>query len=98
MGDAMMTTLCSVVMGLIGTEQDVIAANAKIEQNAGIPYPGTDRWDTPKQAYQQEFWFIYMPNPETIFNGYTGAEMMNGVVNVSQEPFDPNWIPPPEEK
>ena len=79
---------------LVGTENDVVTANAQIQQNAGIPYEGTTEWSTPTQAYQQNFWFIPMPIPDAIYNGHTGVELMQNVINVTQEPYDPNWLPP----
>jgi hypothetical protein len=78
---------------LLGTESEVIAANAKIGANAGYPCEGTLEWDIPTQAYEQEFWFIAVPQPYAIYNGHTGEELMEGVSNLRQEESQENWWP-----
>lgn len=83
-------------MMLTSTNQaDIIAANAQIEINSGIPTPDgkTTKWSTPKKAYQQDFWFIKMPPPEG-WNGISQKEMMQNVVDVVQIAFNSNWYPP----
>lgn len=85
-------------MYLVGTEEEINIANTQIESNAGIPYGNTVRWAVPTQAYEQNFWFIPMPNPNAIYNGHTGEELMQNVINVAEEEFNPNWFPPQPEQ
>lgn len=83
------------VQCLVALDQaDVAAANAQIESNSGIPTPDgkTLYWDVPKQAYQQNFWFIIAP-PVQGWNGYTQSQMMDKVGNVGLEMSEPNWWP-----
>lgn len=81
-----------------GTQADVVAANAQINSNCGFPNSYTQTWAIPQQAYQQAFWFIMMPPPEgyTQPNGVTitQAEMIAGVINVTQQQSQSNWWPP----
>ncbi len=86
---------CIMHMCLVGTETEVIAANAQIESNCGIPCEGTDNWDIPTQAFEQDFWFITMP-PLEGWNNYLQEQMMQGVVDVLQMEFEPNWRPSAE--
>jgi hypothetical protein len=79
---------------LVGTEDQIIAANNQINNNAGYPCPGTERWGIPTQAYEQDFWFIPMPMPDAIYNGHTGQELMLNVINVVEEESQSNWWPP----
>jgi hypothetical protein len=81
-----------------GTEVNIIIANLQIDQNAGLPFGGTETWSIPQQAYLQDFWFIPMPTPEgwrredgTYF---TQEQMIDGVVNVNIQESQPNWFPP----
>lgn len=77
-------------------ESDVIDANARIEQNAGIPTPDgrTPHWCDIRKALGHDFYFIYKPKADG-WNGHTQEEMMQGVVNVDTQVFDPSWIRPP---
>ncbi len=79
---------------LIGTLEQVTVANAQIEINAGYPCEGTSNWSVPAQAYEQDFWFIAMPESNAIYNWHTGEELMEGVSNVQQEESQENWWPP----
>lgn len=82
----------------IGTQADVVAANAQINSNCGFPNSYAQTWAFPQQAYQQSFWFIMMPPPEgyTEPNGniITQAQMVAGVVNVTEQQSQSNWWPP----
>lgn len=78
-------------------ESDVVAANHQIEVNSGIPTPDgkTLRWDIPRKPITGDnFWFIAMPPPKG-WNQYTQEQMMNGVVNVTQQQYNPSWDPSP---
>lgn len=80
-----------------GTEAQIIAANNQINSNCGFPSGGTTTWAIPQQAYEQDFWFILMPPPEGYKNGAinkTQAEMIAGVVNVTEAESQPDWFPP----
>ena len=76
-------------------QADVIEADLQIQQNAGIPTPDgkTTNWDIPKKAFNHNFWFIVMP-PENGWNGISQEQMMQNVVNVTQEMCDASWFPP----
>jgi hypothetical protein len=82
-----------------GTEENIIIANNQIGQNLGLPFRGTLRWADPLKAYQQDFWFILMPDSDgwTREDGthFTQEQMIDGVTNVNIEESDPNWFPPP---
>jgi hypothetical protein len=78
-------------------QADVVAANAQIQSNSGIPTPDgkTVRWDIPRKPLTGDnFWFIAMP-PAKGWNQYTQEQMMQGVVNVTQTPYQPSWDPQP---
>jgi hypothetical protein len=78
---------------LIGSYEDVVAANQKIELNSGIPNEDTACWDVPKEAYNQNFWFIEKPLV-TGWNDLTQEQMMQDVVNVTEVEFDSSWLQP----
>jgi hypothetical protein len=88
MGDNTVSIAC-----LIGSQTDVIAANAQIEANCGIPCPGTSSWDIPRQGYEQDFWFITMP-PASGWNEFSQDQMMHDVVDVSEAMSQSSWFPP----
>jgi hypothetical protein len=73
-------------------ELDVITANSTIESNAGIPTQDgkTTKWCVPKKANGQIFWYIIKPS-ENGFNGISQETMVNGLVNVTEQPFDKSW-------
>ena len=82
-----------------GTEVNVIAANAQISGNCGLPFGGTKTWADPQSEYIEPIkWFIKMPDPEgwTREDGthFTQKEMISGVVNVDIEESNPDWWPP----
>lgn len=80
-----------------GTQEDVTSANAQINSNCGFPDSYTQTWDTPTQAYEQDFWFILMPPPWGYNNGvgsWTQEQMINGIQNVNIEEGQSNWWPP----
>jgi hypothetical protein len=62
----------------IGTEEQINTALATIDANCNFPSVGADRWDIAKPtANEGEF---YCEAPVNGYNGFTGAEMMVGVV------------------
>lgn len=78
-------------------ESDVVTANSQIQTNVGIPTVDgkTVRWDTPRKPVTGDnFWFIAMPSPEG-WNQYTQEQMMQNVVNVTQEVYNSSWDPSP---
>jgi hypothetical protein len=84
---------------LTGTELNVIAANAQISINLGLPFGGTQIWAQPQASYSNSnFYFIPMPSE----NGWTREDgvyfnqeqMIAGVVNVEIQESQPNWFPP----
>lgn len=85
------------MLAFTGTEEQIIAAAARIDSNCGLPFRNTNTWDVPKKAYSYDFWFIWMPEEE----GYTRedgtyfsqAEMIDGVVNVEIQDSQPDWFP-----
>jgi len=83
-----------------GIEVDIIAANAQISSNAGLPYEHTEEWAVPKASYSDpNLFFIIMPNEDgwTREDGtyFTQAQMIDGVVNVEIQESQSNWFPPP---
>lgn len=83
---------------LVGTEAEVIAANTQIENAMGVPYGITTGWDTPTQIYEISNYYIVSPEQDAIYNGHTGAELMEAVTaQVTQEEYSPDWRPPSSE-
>ena len=82
-----------------GTEDQVTIANNQINTNCGFPNNDAQNWDTPTPAYTPNtFWFIRKPPPGGLVYAdrtYTQEEMINGVVNVIEQPYSPSWRPPP---
>lgn len=82
----------------VGTEENIIIANAQINNNCGLPFRNTERWAEPTQAYEQNFWFIPMPPAQgwTREDGtyFSQEEMILNVVNVTIEESNPSWWPP----
>lgn len=59
--------------------EDVVAAEAKICQNCGIPnQSGTEKWSDIKE-FEEGFFIGY---PEKGWGGFTEDQMMDGVENV----------------
>lgn len=86
-----------------GSEEDVSAAVEQINSNCGFPDGYCETWGNPRQAYQQDFWFVLMPPPEGYVEpsrSFSQEEMIENVVNVDQEQSSPDWwplVPPGEE-
>lgn len=59
--------------------EDVVAAEAKICQNCGIPNgAGTEKW-ADIQEFEEGFFIAY---PDNGWGGFTAEQMMDGVENV----------------
>lgn len=79
---------------LTGTENQIIEANAQINQNCGLPNnKGTNTWGEPTKMYLVDLWYIPAP-PENGWNEFSYEEMMYGVVDVSIQESQPSWFPP----
>lgn len=74
---------------LVGTEEQVIAANTQIEKNLNIPKPGTDRWSIPEKMDQNELWFIFLP--EVSWNEYSKEQAAEDTLFVTEMDFQYNW-------
>jgi hypothetical protein len=81
-----------------GTLDNINAAIAQINSNCGFPDGYTETWATPKQNYTTpSVYFFIMPPPEgymTPMGSWTQAQMIAGVVNVTEEQSQPDWWPP----
>lgn len=80
-----------------GTQENVQKALNQINKNCNFPTAGVKTWDTPMEAYQQNFWFIKMPPPQGYKNeivSYTQEQMILGVVEVTEHEFSKSWLPP----
>lgn len=78
---------------LVGTYEEVQAANAQIESNANIPNEETQHWDIPNKAYEQDLWFICKPS-EDGWNGFSQEDMMRNVIDVKEMEYQPEWLAP----
>lgn len=62
----------------MGTEEQINTALTTINSNCGFPNEAAERWDIAKPtANYNEF---YCEAPINGYNGFTGEQMMNGVV------------------
>ena len=85
------------IMCYTGTEEQVSVAVEQINSNCGFPDGYTETWDTPRQAYEQDFWFIIMPPAEGYkepTRSFTQEQMIAGVTNVQEQESQPDWWPP----
>lgn len=80
-----------------GTLDQVNAAIEQINANCGFPDACSYTWAVPRQAYEQDFYFIQMPPPEGYMSGcgsWTQEQMIAGVVNVEPRQSNSSWWPP----
>lgn len=89
------------IMYLTSTnETAIINAAIKIAENCHLPNDeGTQVWENPTKAFDQDLWFIAKPPEEGWGNieRFTQAEMMADVdlTDIIEKPRNNNWFPPP---
>lgn len=67
-----------------------------ITLNCELPIPGTEVWDTPIKAINENLWFFRKPSPEGWItsqgNHYTQEQMMLGVTQGIEQEFNKDWV------
>jgi len=81
-----------------GSLTDVNVAIAQINTNCGFPDGYTTTWATATQNYTTPtVYFFLKPPPDgymTPNGSWTQAQMVNGVVNVTEAQSNSSWWPP----